>query len=319
MAYGGKNTRSSIADEIAAEIDSDMTSSVSATKGRGFSLGQRITADTQAEVNKLKADADAGSKAGVIRSRKDKEDDSSSLASELFGFAKSWISELGSDAKDNTVSTVGKASGIIPDKEEASYFPEGEVSPNVYTGQNEDPTERDIEKESNSLMSKPVSTKDFTKKIAILVKKSGDDEFPEAVEMFAEKFDITPNEVYEVINGENKDWKYNGTNKGGYKGLFQIGKGAAEFAGIDYKSIANKSPTEQLGLYDTYLTAWNYDNTIPLALYQAAPSKASELRNKSDDTVVYPKGSPQWRDNKGWRSSNNGDITKGSLISYYRQ
>ncbi len=113
MAYGGKNTRSSIADEIAAEIDSDMTSSVSSTRGRGFSLGQRITTDTQAEVNKLKADADAGSKAGVIRSRKDKEDDSSSLASELFGFAKSWISELGSDAKDNTVSTVGKASGII--------------------------------------------------------------------------------------------------------------------------------------------------------------------------------------------------------------
>ena len=58
MAYGGKNTRSSIADEIAAEIQSDMTSSVSATKGRGFSLGQRITSDTQSEVDKLKSDVD---------------------------------------------------------------------------------------------------------------------------------------------------------------------------------------------------------------------------------------------------------------------
>ena len=168
-------------------------------------------------------------------------------------------------------------------------------------------------------MAKPVSTKDFSKQISGLVKASGDDEFPEAVEMFAEKFDITPNEVYEVINGENKDWKYDGTNKGGYKGLFQIGKGAADFAGIEYKSIANKSPTEQLALYDTYLTAWNYDNTIPLALYQAAPGRASELKNQSGDTVVYPKGSDEWKENKGWRSANNGDITKASLIAYYKR
>ena len=168
-------------------------------------------------------------------------------------------------------------------------------------------------------MAKPVSTKDFSKQISGLVKASGDDEFPEAVEMFAEKFDITTNEVYEVINGENKDWKYDGTNKGGYKGLFQIGKGAAKFAGIDYKSIDKKSPTEQLALYDTYLTAWNYDNTIPLALYQAAPGRASELKNKSGDTVVYPKGSAEWKANKGWRSANNGDITKASLIAYYKR
>ena len=319
MAYGGKNTRSSIADQITAEIESDMTSSASATKGRGFSLGQRITADTQSEVAKLKSDADKGSKAGVIRNRKDKKDDDSSLASDLFGFAKNWISEIRGAAEETTVSKVGKAADLIPEKEEVAYFPEGEVSPSVYTGQNEDPTGRDIEKEANSLMAKPVSTKDFTKQIAGLVKASGDDEFPEAVEMFAEKFDITTNEVYEVINGENKDWKYNGTNKGGYKGLFQIGKGAADFAGIEYKSIANKSPTEQLALYDTYLTAWNYDNTIPLALYQAAPGRASELKNQSGDTVVYPKGSDEWKENKGWRSANNGDITKASLIAYYKR
>jgi hypothetical protein len=314
MAYGGKNTRSSISDQITAAIEADMESSSSETTGKGFSLGQRIISDTQSEVSKLKSDADKGSKAGVIRNRKDKKDDDSSLASDLFGFAKNWISEIRGAAEETAVAKVGKAADLIPEKEEVAYFPEVEVNPKVISGQ--------LEERSNatdSLMAKPVSTKDFSKQISGLVKASGDDEFPEAVEMFAEKFDITPNEVYAVINGENKDWKYDGTNKGGYKGLFQIGKGAADFAGIDYKSIANKSPTEQLALYDTYLTAWNYDNTIPLALYQAAPGRASELKNKSDDTVVYPKGSPQWRDNKGWRSSNNGDITKGSLISYYRQ
>jgi hypothetical protein len=312
MAYGGKNTRSSIADEIAAEIELDMTSSASATKGKGYSLGQRITSDTQFEVDKLKSDVDKGSKTGVIRSRKDKEDDSPSLASDLFGFAKSWISELGSDAKDNTVSTVGKASGIIPDETKVAYSAETEVNPKVVSGELEE------ESSANSFVIRPASTKDFSKQVAGLVKSSGDDEFPEAVEMFAEKFDITPNEVYAVINGENKDWAYNKTNKGGYKGLFQIGKTAAEEAGIDYGSIANKSPTEQLALYDTYLTRWNYDNSIPLGLYQAAPGLASNLKDQSDDTIIYAKGSPAWKKNKGWRSAGNGAITKGSIISYYQ-
>ena len=313
MAYGGKNTRSSIADQITAEIESDMTSSASATKGRGFSLGQRITADTQSEVAKLKSDADKGSKTGVIRNRKDKEDDDSSLASDLLGFAKNWISEIRGAAEETTVAKVGKAADLIPEKEEVAYFPAVEVNPKVISGQLEEPSSA-----TASLMAKPVSTKDFSKQISGLVKASGDDEFPEAVEMFAEKFDITPNEVYAVINGENKDWAYNKTNKGGYKGLFQIGKTAAEEAGIDYKSIANKSPTEQLALYDTYLTRWNYDNNIPLGLYQAAPGLASELKDQSDDTIIYAKGSPAWKKNKGWRSAGNGAITKGSIISYYQ-
>jgi hypothetical protein len=313
MAYGGKNTRSSISDQITAAIEADMESSSSETTGKGFSLGQRIISDTQSDVAKLKSDADKGSKAGVIRNRKDKKDDDSSLASDLLGFAKNWISEIRGAAEETTVAKVGKAADLIPEKEEVAYFPAVEVNPKVISGQLEEPSNA-----TASLMAKPVSTKDFSKQISGLVKASGDDEFPEAVEMFAEKFDITPNEVYAVINGENKDWAYNKTNKGGYKGLFQIGKTAAEEAGIDYKSIANKSPTEQLALYDTYLTRWNYDNSIPLGLYQAAPGLTSELKDKSNDTIVYAKGSPAWKKNKGWRSADNGAITKGSIISYYQ-
>ena len=207
MAYGGKNTRSSIADQITAEIESDMTSSASATKGRGFSLGQRITADTQSEVAKLKSDADKGSKTGVIRNRKDKEGDDSSLSSNLLGFAKNWISEIRGATEETTVAKVGKAADLIPEKEEVAYFPEVEVNPKVISGQLEERSSA-----TDSLMAKPVSTKDFSKQVSGLVKASGDEEFPEAVEMFAEKFDITPNEVYAVINGENKDWAYNKTN-----------------------------------------------------------------------------------------------------------
>jgi hypothetical protein len=305
MAYGGKNTRSSIADQIAAEIESDMTSSVSETKGRGFSLGQRITSDTQSEVDKLKSDVDKGSKTGVIRKRKDKEEDSPNLASDLIGFAKNWISGLRSESEDNNPTSKSEPTKV-------AYNKEIDVNPKVVSGELEE------ESSANSFFNRPTSKKDFSKQVAGLVKKSGDDEFPEAVEMFAEKFDITANEVYAVINGENKDWAYNKTNKGGYKGLFQIGKTAAKEAGIDYGSIANKSPTEQLALYDTYLTRWNYDSSIPLGLYQAAPGLASNLKDQSDDTIIYAKGSPAWKKNKGWRSADNGAITKGSIISYYQ-
>ena len=123
MAYGGKNTRSSISDQITAAIEADMESSSSETTGKGFSLGQRITADTQSEVAKLKSDADKGSKAGVIRNRKDKEDDDSSLASNLLGFAKNWISEIRGAAEETAVAKVGKAADLIPEKEEVAYFP----------------------------------------------------------------------------------------------------------------------------------------------------------------------------------------------------
>ena len=138
MAYGGKNTRSSISDQITAAIEADMESSSSETKGKGFSLGQRIISDTQSEVAKLKSDADKGSKAGVIRNRKDKEDDDSSLASNLFGFAKNWISEIRGAAEETTVAKVGKAADLIPEKEEVAYFPEVEVNPKVISGQLEE-------------------------------------------------------------------------------------------------------------------------------------------------------------------------------------
>jgi hypothetical protein len=313
MSTFGGNQRATLTDEILSEINIDnVSASSSNTKGSGFSLGQRITSETQGKVDDLKAGVAQAKKSGALKRRdstgaEDKQDN-------LFGLARSWMKAQLEETKESASKIKKETKKDLSESVTASLYDERPINPKVISGQLEESSSA-----TDSLMAKPVSTKDFSKQIAGLVKASGDDEFPEAVEMFAEKFDITPNEVYAVINGENKDWKYDGTNKGGYKGLFQIGKGAADFAGIEYKSIANKSPTEQLALYDTYLTAWNYDNSIPLALYQAAPGRASELKNQSDDTVVYPKGSDEWKANKGWRSANNGDITKASLIAYYKR
>ena len=313
MSTFGGNQRATLTDEILSEINIDnVSASSSNTKGSGFSLGQRITSETQGKVDDLKAGVAQAKKSGALKRKdstgaEDKQDN-------LFGLARGWMKAQLEETKESASKIKKDTKKDLSESVIASLYDERPINPKVISGQLEESSSA-----TDSLMAKPVSTKDFSKQIAGLVKASGDDEFPEAVEMFAEKFDITPNEVYAVINGENKDWKYDGTNKGGYKGLFQIGKGAADFAGIEYKSIANKSPTEQLALYDTYLTAWNYDNSIPLALYQAAPGRASELKNQSGDTVVYPKGSDEWKANKGWRSANNGDITKASLIAYYKR
>jgi hypothetical protein len=147
---------------------------------------------------------------------------------------------------------------------------------------------------------------------------SGDGQFKDKVRALADKYNITTQEIYAVINGENKDWSWNTTNKLGYKGLFQIGETPALEAGIDYASITSMTPSQQVDAYDKYLSRWSYDGSVPLAVMQAAPGKAKRLKGKPSSTVVYAVGSDAWKENPAWRSSKNGPITLGSLKNYYR-
>lgn len=161
----------------------------------------------------------------------------------------------------------------------------------------------------------------FSKNAEAMAKRANDEGFVPAVRKLADKYGITVNEIYAVINGENKDWSWNTTNSLGYKGLFQIGEKPAAEAGIDYANITNMTPTQQVEAYDKYLERWGYDGSVPLALMQAAPGLAKRLKGKSDSTVVYPvdtrKGSA-WSRNPSWRTSETGPITLGSLKSYYQ-
>lgn len=159
----------------------------------------------------------------------------------------------------------------------------------------------------------------FSKNAEAMAKKANDPDFVPAVRKLADKYGITVNEIYAVINGENKDWSWNTTNKLGYKGLFQIGEQPAAEAGIDYTNITNMTPTQQVEAYDKYLERWGYDGSVPLALMQAAPSLAKRLKGKPDSTVVYTQSDDAWAANPNWRSNNKtGPITLGSLKSYYQ-
>lgn len=158
----------------------------------------------------------------------------------------------------------------------------------------------------------------FSKNAEAMAKAANDSEFVPAVRKLADKYGITVNEIYAVINGENKDWSWNSTNKLGYKGLFQIGEQPAAEAGIDYANITNMTPTQQVEAYDKYLERWGYDGSVPLALMQAAPGLAKRLKGKPDSTVVYTQSDDAWAANPNWRTSDTGPITLGSLKSYYQ-
>jgi len=85
-------------------------------------------------------------------------------------------------------------------------------------------------------------------------------------------------------------------------GHFQFMPNVASELGTNTNNIINSTPLDQLKLYEKYLDKWNYDGSVPLSIYQAAPSKAKDFKSKPMNTVVYKVGTSMYRDNKQWRS-----------------
>lgn len=123
---------------------------------------------------------------------------------------------------------------------------------------------------------------------------------------------LTEREVFKIIEGESN---YNPTakSKAGAVGLFQMMEEPLAELGFTPEEVMAMAPAEQLAVYSGYLKRWGYDGSFGLGIVQAAPA----YRNASPDTVVYKKGSKEWKQNPGWRSRNNGDITKRSIENYY--
>ena len=71
MSTFGGNQRATLTDEILSEINIDnVSASSSNTKGSGFSLGQRITSETQGKVDDLKAGVAQAKKSGAWKESK---------------------------------------------------------------------------------------------------------------------------------------------------------------------------------------------------------------------------------------------------------
>jgi hypothetical protein len=142
-----------------------------------------------------------------------------------------------------------------------------------------------------------------------------DREFMSELSRMQEKYPgLTQREIFLVIKGESS-FDPKAVNKSGARGLFQLMPKSAREAGVDYDSILDMSPAEQLRAYEKYLDRWDYKGDVSLGVMQGAPA----YRNAPKDTVVYEVGSPAWKQNSVWRSGGNGPVTVGSIDDYYRR
>ena len=137
--------------------------------------------------------------------------------------------------------------------------------------------------------------------------------FQDKLKSMIEKFPgLTKDELYRVVQGESNFNTSALNSDSGATGLFQFIPGTAEFLGYTTGEIQNMNATEQLGVYDQYLTKFDYRGG-DLGIMQAAPAYA----NKPKDYEVYAYGTKAWEQNKGWRDTS-GKITVASINDYYK-
>lgn len=141
----------------------------------------------------------------------------------------------------------------------------------------------------------------------------GDLEFEDAVNRLLERYPgMEKQELFRVIKKES-GWDPTVVNSYDMAGLFQISPESAKRLGVTTEEIAMMSPAEQVELYGDYLEMWDYTPEYSLGLMQAAPAKAGS----DPSEVVYKKGSKAWKANPAWRPADGGDITVGSINSFY--
>lgn len=114
-------------------------------------------------------------------------------------------------------------------------------------------------------------------------------------------------------------------NKSGATGAMQIMPDNLKAMGTTPEEFAKLSTAEQVPYMLKYfkdrdLTAEATPDQYYVAV--AAGGKAADGERwwkKPDSTVVYPKGSKGWEQNKPWRPADDGDITVGSIKAYGRR
>ena len=122
--------------------------------------------------------------------------------------------------------------------------------------------------------------------------------------------------IQDIITLMDKESSFDPTaenpDSGAY-GLFQFMPQYVDRLGITPQELVEANPQQQLELFHRYLELHNYQQGDKLGIIWAAPA----FKDRSDDTVVYEKGSPAWRDNPAWRPPGGGSITVGSINRYY--
>jgi hypothetical protein len=143
---------------------------------------------------------------------------------------------------------------------------------------------------------------------------SGD--FDIELESLAMENDLDPEKVKAII-GPESGGRANARNKdSGATGLIQFLPSIAEGLGTSTEELAKMSPSEQFPFVMRYFSERGVTSDSPPEDYAMAVA-APGFIGKSPETVVYPKGSKAWEQNPAWRPPGGGDITVGSIQSYY--
>jgi len=123
---------------------------------------------------------------------------------------------------------------------------------------------------------------------------------------------LTDQQIYNVIGGESNFNSKAVNRDSGATGLFQFIPSTANSLGYNTGQIQNMTPSQQLAVYDQYLSKNNYKGGR-LGIMQAAPAYA----NKPGNFEVYKQGTKAYAQNPGWRGPD-GRITVDSINAYYR-
>ncbi len=144
---------------------------------------------------------------------------------------------------------------------------------------------------------------------------SGD--FEIELESLAMENDLDPEKIAPLVKHESGgDPK--AVSSAGASGVLQIMPTHLRKMGIEPEEFRKLSATEQLPyamrfFKDNGITSDSSADDYALAVGASDP----KWRGMPDSTVIYPKGSKEWKANKPWRPADDGDITKESMLRFY--
>lgn len=142
-------------------------------------------------------------------------------------------------------------------------------------------------------------------------------DFEIELEALAMENDLDPDKIAPLVKHESGG-KADAVSSEGASGVLQIMPVHLRRMGIEPEEFRKLSATEQLPYVmrffkDNGITSESSADDYALAVGASDP----KWRSMPDSTVIYPKGSKEWKANKPWRPADDGDITKESMLRFY--
>lgn len=129
--------------------------------------------------------------------------------------------------------------------------------------------------------------------------------------------DLDPEKIRRII-GPESGGDPKAVSSAGASGVLQIMPDHLRRMGIEPEEFRKLSATEQLPYVVKFFQSQGITSESSADDYALAVAASDpKWRSSPDSTVIYPKGSKAWEQNKPWRPADGGDITKESILRFY--